>query len=160
MNLWFLQQLEEIILSNKDKFGSGKNSWYNLLFTSLHIFIAQKYIERETILQKMKSIYDEEQQPSKIGFKLPSRKKQENTLEFGLFRPENVEKLRPIRQENQKLNQEIEILKSFVIFLYNINPRDEIFEEEKFPDLETAFEEWFKKQIEIELTKEAEKSTK
>lgn len=139
--LWFLQELDEIISTNQKKFGIGKNSWYNLLFTSVHIFVAEKYIQREAILQKMKSIYDEEQ-PSKMGFQLPSKRKQENTLEFGLLREENVEKMRPIRNENQKLNNQLDILRSFLIFLYSIDPRDKIFEDNHLEELETLFEEW------------------
>ena len=148
IQLWFLQDLEEIIIGNKKDFGKGKNSWYNLLLASVHTFIAGKFLEREKILQDMKAIYDEEEPvASKIGFVLPSKKKQHNTLEFGLQRKENVEKMRPIRQQNQKLNDQLAILRGFAIFIYSIDPKSKVFDEKHFEDLLGLFQQWLEKQI-------------
>ncbi len=150
--LWFLQDIEAIMAQNQEKFGTGKNSWYNLLFTSVHIFIAGKYLQREAILQEMQVIYESEKpkeshEPMPVGFVLPSKKKKEGKLEFGLINPENVEKLRPIRAQNDKLNEQLFILQDFLTFLYGIDPRSQIFEEQFLSQLEALFEQWWEQQM-------------
>ncbi|MFZ2911967.1 MAG: hypothetical protein WAZ75_02695 [Candidatus Absconditicoccaceae bacterium] len=150
--LWFLQNIEDIMEQNNEKFGIGKNSWYNKLFMSVHLFIAGKYFQREGILQEMELIYKSDTPPEiheskPIGFILPSKKKKEGKLEFGLTNPENVEKLRPIRSRNDKLNEELFILQDFLMFLYSIDPRSQIFEEQYLSQLESMFEQWWEEQM-------------
>lgn len=149
--LWFLQDLEDIMKENEENFGMGKNSWYNKLFASVHIFFAGKYLERESILQEMQIIYESEntknQDETTIGFVLPSKKQKEGTLEFGLIKKENVLKMRPIREKNQKLNEQLIILQDFMGFLYSIDPRSEIFEEQYFSKLKGLFEQWWEEQM-------------
>jgi len=152
--LWFLQNIGDMMEQNRDEFGTGKNSWYNLLFMSTHLFIASKYLEREAILEEMQTIYESEN-PKKnpdetpIGFVLPSKKKKEGKLEFGLSNSENVEKMRPIRAKNDKLNEEIFILQDFFMFLYGIDPRSEVFEEQYLSQLESLFEQWWEEQMKL-----------
>ena len=154
--LWFLQDLEDIMKENEENFGMGKNSWYNKLFSSVHIFFAGKYLERESILQEMQTIYESEN-PKKnpdettIGFVLPSKKKKEGTLEFGLIKKENVEKMRPIRSKNDKLNEELFILRDFLMFLYRIDPHSQIFEEKYFSKLKEFFEDWWQEEMKLRV---------
>lgn len=162
--LWFLQDIEDIMEQNRKKFGTGKNSYYNMLFMSVHIFIAGKYLEREDVLQEMQAIYElenpkESHEPYPIGFVLPSKKIKEGKLEFGLINPDNVEKLRPIRSKNDKLNEELFILQDFLMFLYSIDPRSQIFEEQYLSELESMFEQWWEEQM-ILRTKALENSKK
>ncbi len=155
--LWFLQDLEEVISANKKDFGTGKNSWYNLLFTSVHIFIAQKFVEREKILKDMKSIYDEEKPiGNPIGFVLPSKKKRAGTLEFGLLKKDNVKKMQPIRETNKKLNEQLFILQNFLAFIYGINPKSDIFQDKYFSQLEATFEKWWEEEMIIQNQKAKE----
>ncbi|MEI6671860.1 MAG: hypothetical protein WCL02_00390 [bacterium] len=153
--LWFLGDLEEIIDVHKEKFGTGENSWYNLFFFSLHVFIAEKYIEREKILNDMKAIYDEEKPiVNPIGFTLPSKKQQDGTLEFGLLKDENVKKMHPIREKNHKLNEEIIILQDFMRFVYSIDPKkSNVFQEKFLSQLENLFEKWWEEQIVLQTKK-------
>lgn len=154
--LWFLGDLEEIIDVQKENFGTGENSWYNLFFFSLHLFIAGKYIEREKILNGMKAIYDEEKPiANPIGFTLPSKKQQNGTLEFGLLKDENVKKMRPIREKNHKLNEELIILQDFMRFVYSIDPKkSNVFQEKFLSQLENLFEKWWEEQIALQAKKE------
>lgn len=152
--LWFLQDIEDIMEENQDKFGTGKNSYYNKLLMSVHIFIAGKYLQREAILQEMEAIYESENpkeshEVQAIGFVLPSKKKKEGKNEFGLINPENVDKMRPIRSRNDRLNEEIFILQDFLNFLYSIDPRSQIFEEQFLSQLESVFEQWWEEQMQL-----------
>ncbi|MCF7835172.1 hypothetical protein K9M48_03915 [Candidatus Gracilibacteria bacterium] len=156
--LWFLQDLEEIIQDNRSKFGTSKNSWYNALFSCLHAFIASKYAQREEILKEMMDIYDQDNPPEDkhLGFYLPSSKPKEGTLEFGLFKAENVEKMRPIRARNNRINEEILILINFLAFLQSIDPKSEILEEQYFLDLESIFDDWWTEQVKLQTQKAKE----
>lgn len=165
--LWFLQDIEDIMEENQEKFGTGKNSFYNKLLMSVHIFIAGKYLQREAILQEMQLIYESENpkethEPALIGFTLPSKKKKEGKLEFGLINSENIEKMRPIRTKNDKLNEEIFILQDFIAFLYGIDPRSEIFEEQYLSQLQALFEESWEKEmaLRVEALKKAQEEQK
>jgi len=146
--LWFLQDLEEIIIANRQSFGIGPNSWQNLLFFSIHAFFANKYLERECILQQMQEIYDQEKPTkNKIGFVLPSKRATTDTLEFGLNDPANVVKMRPIRSQNERINEQLTILGYFLNFVYSVDPKSEIMQEQYFEFLCEAFNAWFKEQI-------------
>lgn len=152
--LWFLEDIDDIIEQNKENFVTGKNSWYNLLFASVHAFFAGKYLERETILHEMQTIYEsdnpkENLDETAIGFVLPSKKKKEGTLEFGLIKRENVEKMHPIRSKNDKLNEELFILRDFINFLYRIDPDSKIFEEKYFSKLKEFFEDWWEEEMKL-----------
>ena len=102
----------------------------------------------------MKAIYDDEKPVSNpIGFVLPSKKKRTGTLEFGLLKKDNVKKMRPIREDNKKLNEQIFILQNFLAFIYSINPKSDVFQEKYFSQLEAAFEKWWDEQIAIQTKK-------
>ena len=156
--LWFLHDLEEVIEQNKEKFDTGKNSWYNLLLMSVHIFIAGKFLDREGYFQEMKAIHDEDKPISNhIGFVLPSKNPQEGTLEFGLLKEGSVKKMRPISEKNQKNNEELAVLQNFLMFIYSINPKEEIFQEQFFSQLEAMFGKWWEDQIIKQVGKEKTK---
>ena len=155
--LWFLQDLEEVIGEHKEFFGTSKNSWYNRLFTSIHFFCAQKFLEREELLKDMMAIYDNEKPAGNaLGFVLPSKKQQLGALEFNLLNQENVEKMRPLREQNQKLNEQLIILQDFLAFLYSIDPKEEILQEQYFPQLEGLFEKWWEEQLALQTKKSEE----
>ncbi len=146
--LWFLQDLEEIIAANRSNFGSGPNSWQNLLFFAIHAFFTQKYSQRELILNQMQEIYDQEEPAqSRIGFVLPSKRAKPDTLEFGLIDPANVIKMRPIRYQNARINEQLIILRYLMTFVYSIDPKSEIMQECYFEELQQVFSDWFQEQI-------------